>query len=301
MLDISELTEAYIKNSFTPEVQIQLINSLVLLERFGVKNYEDDLESLITLEGMVDKDNIRDLFVEKICRYLTSILEEHGVYLNEEHQISLHERLEICQFLLLVQDLEDTSILAYSLTSDDTSRNVFIGILSRYSYLDDFRAMEIIERVDNRLISAMRKFVEDSLTDFNTLDIGQLNEWKIFTAFINGSVETIGNTLKQSGYDKVTFSQLYQLEKDKIDKALLDNESSNRPQAGINAVSLLLLCKDTYQIPLMEFDKQVAGIFSHIDHVTAIRYIVSQILKDYQVFKEAYEQKELLDKGGRNE
>jgi len=161
--------------------------------------------------------------------------------------------------------------------------------------------MEIVDRVGTDLIYAMRQFAQESLNDETNLDIIQMKEWKIFTAFINKNVVTIADTLRERGYSKITFNHLYQLEKERIDSALLRNEETDRPKAAVDVVSLLMMCKDTYQIPLMEFDKQIANIFSNINNVTAIKHIITQILTDYDNFKEAYLKKELLDQGGRNE
>ncbi len=300
MADISELTQVFIEENFTSLVQQKIFEALTILDKFEVRFYEDDLENLICLEGMIEKDNQRDLFLEKVGRYLSSVLEEHEVFLNEEHDISLSERVEVCQFLLLVQDLEDKSLLSYRLYSDDNARNIFTSLLARYSYLDEFRAMEIVDRIGVTLIEAMKKICKDTELTEQVIDAKQKEEWKIFNAFINKSAETIGFVLVDKGYSKINFPDLYNLEKDFIDRSIKQNESSNRPQCAVDVISLLLMCKDTYQLPLMEYDKQLSVLFSNMDNVTGVKYTATQILKDYEIFKEAYLKQQQIDQGELN-
>ena len=66
MADISELTQVFIEENFTPLVQQKIFEALTILDKFEVRFYEDDLENLICLEGMIEKDNQRDLFLEKV-------------------------------------------------------------------------------------------------------------------------------------------------------------------------------------------------------------------------------------------
>lgn len=300
MADISELTQSYIENNFPEVTQQKILEAISVLDRFEVRFYEDDLEGLITMEGMADKEDIKDLFLEKISRYMHSVLEEHKIFLNEDHDVSLAERVEIAQFLLLVQDLEDKSLLAYRIYSDDSPKNILTSLLGRYSYLEEFRAMEIIDRVDRDIIDAMRNMCKDTELSVEMIDSKQKEEWKIFSAFINKSVETIGDKLVEKGYSKIDFPNLYSLEKSFIDRCLQESEANNRPQAAVDAISLMLMCKDTYLIPLMEFDKQLSIVFLNMDNVTAIRHIATQILKDYEIFKEAYLKKQQLEEGGQN-
>lgn len=300
MADISELTQAYIEENFPPQVQQKIFEALTILDKFEVRFYEDDLENLISLEGMIEKEDQRDLFLEKVGRYITGVLEEHQVYLNEEHEITLNERVEVAQFLLLVQDLEDKSLLSYRLYSDDNARNIFTSLLARYSYLEEFRAMEIVDRIGGDLIEAMKKICKDTELTEQVIDAKQKEEWEIFNAFINKSAEAVGFTLADKGYSKINFEDLYKLEKNLIDRAIKESETVNRPQAAVDCISLLLLCKDTYQLPLMEFDKQLSVLFTNMDNVTAVKHTTTQILKDYEIFKEAYLKQQQINQGGHN-
>lgn len=297
MADISELTQAYIENTFYPTQQQQIFDALTVLDKFEVRFYEDDLENLIAMDNLVEKDNIRDLFLEKVSRHLQGVLEEHAVILNEDQDITLRERLEICQFLLLVQDLEDKTLLSYRLYSDDNAKSIFVSLLARYSYLEEFRAMEIVQRIGPNLIEAMKRICKDTEMTEERIDAKQREEWKIFNAFINKQSECAGFSLVDKGYNKIDFHNLYSLEKKFIDSCLTENEQSNRPQAALDSVSILLMCKDTYQLPLMEFDKQIAPLLSNGENVTAIKYIAGQILKDFSIFKEAYLKQQELNQG----
>lgn len=297
MADISELTQAYIENNFFPTQQQQIFEALTVLDKFEVRFYETDLENLITMEELVEKSNIQDLFLEKVSRNLNDILIEHSVILNEDYDITLRERLEITQFLLLVQDLEDKNLLSYRLYSDDNAKSIFVSLLARYSYLEEFRAMEIVQSIGPLLIEAMKRICKDTEMTEERIDSKQREEWKIFNAFINQQAECLGFTLVNKGYTKIDFYNLYSLEKNFIDSCLQASEKDNRPQTALDCVSLLLMCKDTYQLPMMEFDKQVAPLLSNSENVTAVKYIMGQIFKDFSIFKEAYLKQQELNQG----
>lgn len=296
MADISELTQTYIESNFHPSKQKLLLDSLTVLDKFDIRYYEEDLENLITMSDLAERDDIQDLFTEKVNRYIQSVLEEHGIKINEEYDAGLNELLEIAQFLLLVQDLEDKTLLSYRLYSDDNVKSIFISLLSRYSYLEEFRCMELIHSVSGNLIEAMKRICKDTELTEQTIDLKQKEEWKIFTSFTN-KTESAGRSLVNKGYSKIDFHNLYSLEKDFIDSCLVSNESANRPQAALDCVSILLMCKDTYHLPIMEFDKQLSPLFSNGENVTGVKYIVGQILKDFSIFKEAYLKQQQINEG----
>lgn len=293
--DISELTNSYITISFPPVLQTQIQQALTVLEQFGVKYYEDDLEGLISLEGYVEPEDIRELFLEKVTRYLTEVLSEHHIQLDESQDVLLGERLEICQFLLLIQNLEDLSFLGYRVFAEDTPRNILCSLIGRYSYITVVRAMEAIQSVEPDIILALRGLCAEDDNQREALNQKQLLDWKAFTSFIGKEVGTLGHHLYDYGYKHIRFEDILNLE----NKTILDRIKSvekDHPQVALDLLSLLLLCSDTYQIPLLEYDKHASTILSDMEKVTIIRDIVGKMLKDFMVYREAYLQKLQLEK-----
>lgn len=294
--DISELTDAYIGMRFPPILQSQISQALTLLDRLGVKYYEDDLEAIIAMEGLIEPDDIQSLFLNKITRYLNEVLKEHHITLSTEQDILFGERLEVCQFLLLVQSLEDRTFLGYLVFSDDTPRRKLCGLLARYSYLTEVRAMEIIGDVQDDLIAAMKKLCEEDSYQVVYIQKKQRLEWRAFTEFIGENVTTIAHILNEQGFNHIPLRHLLDLALPTIAERL-NTFKDSRAQQALDIISLLLFCQDTYQIPLMEYDKYATELLSSMDDVSATRDIIVKMLKDFSVYREAFFEKLKLAKG----
>lgn len=282
---IDDLLAAYIDANFQQELIPVIASSFSILERFSVPYYEDRFIDLLTTADLVSSDDMRDLFIQNLRGMLIDLLKSHAVELDLEMEPTLPEINEVLFFLLLAQDLEDTSQMSYRLNGFGSARTKFIDLLVYYSTLSQIRAMEIIESVSEGLIMAMLKMCSDN--ELSTqVDQVHRNYWADFQKF-TGGVACLGLSLKNKGFFGLSVRDTLALSGVDLASHLESVILTSPAQAALDLLSLLLLCKDSYQTPLVYMEANSGAIFHQLDTTTKLRALTSHILGDFGNMLEA--------------
>jgi len=297
MLNINELTLYYIQVTFHEELRRIIYTSFSLLEMFGLKFYEDKYTELIQRRDTIDVDDKRDNFLYLIKQDIIKIINDHGVRLDMDMDVTLNECNEIAHFLYIVQNLEDYTDISYRLYAQDTSKNIFVDMVESLTLLSKSRLLEIIDYVDDSLITSLKDFIEDrerNLVSVEALDRKRLKYIQTFFSFI-GDNKCLGRTLYETGYTSVTLEELTNLLRynisDYIDKEII----SNLPQAALDVLSILIITKDNYTLPLIKFSKFSYLFTNKLENVTKLHATILAMLNDFNMYLEATNQKELVN------
>lgn len=287
MANITELTSEYLKSNFIQETQEDLLNSMFLLDAFGVQDWEDQLTLIISLTDKVEQDDVRDLFVEKLERFMREVLDEHKITISEEQTPTLWELNELCHFVYLVQDLEDMEFISYRLHTDLPPKRIFVQIASYLSQLTDFRLMEIIEDVHPDLIESLKQMAHDkekapdAITGVNRWK----RDWDIFLSFIN-KLPCVGIQISSKGFGLLPFLQLHNLAgvnwEFKVSQAQL---SHSYPQLALDVLSFILYTEEGSQAPLLVFDKYMGQVLQKTEVVSKLRPVLVTMIGDYTLHK----------------
>lgn len=287
MLNISEITATYIADTFFPEKQQVLFSALSRLESVGLKYYEDKLIEILQLQDSVDSTSKQDMFISTIDQLLISVINEHAITLNMEMSPTTYELSELVGFLFIVQNLDDYSLVSYRIYAEDTPRTIIVDIAEQLTMLDKPRLMELISTVKQELIYSLQQFISDK--DDNTteiIDSKYIKNIKLFKRFINNT-ECLGLRLYEDGYINLTLSELTSIVTKDISSIIDSNISTNLPQASLDCLSILMICKDSYELPILKF-KQNVSLFTHsLDTITKLEFTMLKILGDFTLFKEA--------------
>lgn len=295
MQNLSEITERYIELTYTPELQSILLTSFSLLETFGLNFYEDKYLNLIAKDESLDKDVRADTFVNWLKQDIYTLIKEHLITLDEEQDIHLRELNEICHFLYIIQNLEDYNEVIYVLSSDASSRKKVISLIERYTLLSEVRLLELIKEVNENLLIGLEQFAEDrSQDEQETLDEKHLNYVNLFFKFTNG-VPSLGKTLFLQGYNTLTLKELTNLITFNLSKHIDDLITTNAPQAALDVLSTLIITKDDYSLPLLKFQRHTLLFTEHLENVTRINAMITNMLSDFTAFVKANEEAEKLN------
>lgn len=295
MLNLAEITIFYINNTFQPELRKSIYTAFALLESFGRKFYEDKLIDLIQREDDITSDTKRDMFLHTVEKEIEHIIKEHFIFLNTDIPITLNEKNEVVNFLYIVQSLEDYSQISYRLHAEDTPRNIIVDLIEYLSLLDKPRLMEIISHVEEHFISSLKQFIKDKEdAETEKIDIKHLKHVRYFFKFVENS-PCLGLTFFNNGYTTVTLKEFSELISANVPTYIDKTMMTNRAQAALDCLSILIICSDSYEIPILKF-KQHTSMFTHnLDNVTKLEASMLSMLNDFNMFLDVKKQEELVN------
>lgn len=251
MLNLDNLTINFIENNYLDEDKQVIYAAFTLIDNFSKAYYEDPYIDMLTSDGVDQSDN----FMAQLRSDIIQIIREHYIYLNLDNTPKLQELVEIASFLLLIQNLEGYDDVAYRLYADDSSINIISDLIEQYSLLPKYRVLELIDTVDDSLITVIKRFVEDKIKDTTTdVNLVRINSLKSFIKFI-GETDCIGKQYYYFNLENIYLKDLELVTGIDISDTLEEKISVNRAGACLDILSLLLMCKDSYEVPILAFKK----------------------------------------------
>jgi hypothetical protein len=290
MLNIDELLAYFIENSYSEKKIKDLYMSLSICEMFGLKYYADDLIDVITDDNTYSNEDKQDIVHNRIYDKIKEIIEEHSITLEKYLNPSLEELNEIANFIYIIQNLEDYDNISYRLNSEDEPKNIIIDIIEQYTLVPKYRLLEIIDTISSDIIKALQELIKAKLADDDEPIDAKYNEnLSQFFTFINNT-ECLGYQLFNIGYNNIDFKDLLALVnidiQDTIDKSL----TVNTTQGTLDILSVIMLCRDTYELPLLSYKKNAELLTSKLDKLNTINLMLTNMITDFVMFKEARKQ-----------
>lgn len=276
---LDDLTVSYITTKFQPELITVLNDSFNILERFDLPEYESPYIDLISRSEDVEGDVTRDRFISTLRSQLVRVIDDHSLTLDEDSDPTLTELNELLFFLLLLQDLEDTSQLSYRLNGAGTDRVKFVDLLAFYTRITLFRGMELIETVDSTLIRAMLAMCKDKEME-TPVDLVHLKVWNDFSVFV-GDSDCLGSKLRKTGYFNLTVEQMLALSGLDLREHIDLVAKSSLPAAAIDLLSLLLVCKDSYVDPMKYLENNAAVLLNGVELLSKLTAVMTSMLTDF--------------------
>lgn len=285
MLHLQEITLSYMTHQFQPELLEVVLESCSVLQRFAVDQFEDDLINLLSVSEDMDSSDVRDQFLLRIRQAINDVLVEHLITIDQDSEPTLGELNEVASLLLTLQNLEDTNQVAYRVFGHGTGRVILLDLLNQHSTLAHHRAMEVISVVDDKLIQALQAMVDDKEKLISSNET-QRACWLAFQRFTAG-VNCLGARLYKEGYFGLTFEELRDLSRFNLQTYLSESALTRPAQGALDALSLMYICRDTYQSPLLSLDKHSADLFNDAGTTGRIRVGVNSLYVDFNSWQEA--------------
>lgn len=267
------------------------------MEQFGLKFYEDQLTELIQRDDTISKENKRDTFMLLIKQEVAKIITEHGIILDHEADITLNDVNEIAHFLYIVQNLEDYSDVAYRLHALDTPKNIVTDLIVSLTLMSKSRLLDIISEVHPNVVAALKQYIEDKEDKLETVEMIDAKRRKYITTFFTFTEQTpcMGKELYESGYTNVTLEELTNLIKFNLAENIDRRITTEAPQVALDVLSILIITKDNYTLPLMKFSKMNQLFTTKLENVTKLQNTMLAMLNDFNMYLEATNQKDLVN------
>ena len=224
------------------------------------------------------------------------IIKDHSIVLDSDAEPTLDECNEVAQFLYIIQNLEDYDTVSYRLNAEDTPKRIIVDLIEQYSLLSKPRIMEIIEGVDYKFIESLKNFIEDKVSDEKEhIDTKHVTYIKTFFEYIGEETQCLGKDFYDRGYLNVTLEELTNLLTYDLADYLDKNIVNKAGQTALDVLSVLIVTKDNYDMPLMKFSKFNHLFTSKLDNVTKLTGIMMSMLGDFNMFMNAKKQKEMIN------
>ena len=295
MLDLQDITIQYLSQKFQPELLTVVLDACIVLQRFNISNYENDLVTLLVQSHDLDSSDLRDRFTSRIYYEMIELLKSHVIEVDEDAEATLREITEVGKFLLLVQNLENTELLAYRAHGLGGAKSIFIDMMVMYGGLDAPRLMEMIASVGDKLIIAIREMAKDA-TEETTVTAEHRDLWRQFYIFTQGA-ECLGSRLYKEGFFGLPLEQTVGLASFNVQEALQETARVNVAQAALDALSLLLICSDTYQTVRVSLDSNSSVLIEESEILSQVRRAFTSIHSDFSNWVEAHDAGVSVGKG----
>jgi hypothetical protein len=292
---LSQSVYTFIDTQLPAAIGYQCYTAFYLAEQLGLKEYDQSFVNLVVIDDGVEMDTVRDVFIDKVTRLLEECITGHQITLDPDATASLDDLIEIVHFLELVQRLEDMDVIAGRLFGMGTPRQIFVDVLCQLSHMQAWRALELIEDVNESLILALQQLTEDKGESSNdSPDKRYHQEVQLFQQFVEGT-SCLGLSMYHAGYTALLWETLTSLIPVDLTAHFATLSQADLPQCALDFLSLTLVCKDSYQTPAMHLQKVIGQYIDDAAAVTKIYAVVMQILVDYQTHKEAALQQPLQE------
>lgn len=298
MLNLSEDLASFILLAFNDTRKELIFEGFKILEGFSFPNYEDSYMEVVYAEDSVDHMLKLDLFVNQLEEHLTVVINQHGIELSSDIPATLEELVEICNTLLILPNLEDMSFIRYRALSNEDPSDVLVQLLTRYSSLPMVRSMELVENVSQILIDSIKEVCGEECKESSiTIDNNHLKYCNYFFEFIERT-PCLGLKFFEEGYgNKLTLDELLKIITFPIEEHLDRLLELNPSQAALDVLSLLLITKEDYDVPMVKF-KELSEMFTtNTLYVTRLTNMMVAILNDFGMFLEAKKQEEEANRG----
>jgi len=295
MLNLSDLVTSYINFKFLPEQQSSIFQAFSLFENMGLKYYEDKYANLITQENSLMDDNIQDAFLYYLMFDLEQVINSHGIYLDNDYNPTLDELNEIVHFLFIVQHLENYEYVKYCIYSPVSNRMIVANLICYFTLLSKVRVLELISDVESTFIEALKEFVEDkeeSVTE--PIDKKHLKLINAFRGFTE-NYPSLGLKYYDMGFSNLTLEELLNIVVDDIAYYIDEKMTKDPAEAALDVLSLLIISKDSYELPLLKFQQFNSLLTNKTENITRLNNMITDMLNDFYVYLEAEREKERVE------
>lgn len=149
----------FIRSSFSPEEATTYEKSFELFSKFNLENYILPFNEIYMLVDDFDLSYIHQQFHDQLNETLHGVLNEHGIFVNEETSFSLMN--EILEGILNIESYNDYETILSILATENTDEEKFADIFALVTTEDSDSILLSLERVNPGLFRVITKMVEE--------------------------------------------------------------------------------------------------------------------------------------------
>ena len=280
---MDSLIEQYLDDHFTQELQAELRASCTLFEQYDLRDYQNDLISLLMDQYNQSPEDIYDKFILVIRQKLNVVLQAYNLILSPE--ASLNQINQILNALYQLQFLEEYNAVLNVLDAELDSEEKFAEIIAQHSTLSPMSILVLIESFDATVLKTLRTYIaqktgldtvrpEDEQKSLQLL----LNKLKLFRQFLKDQT-CLGITMVRQ--EMLLFRPLKQYL-----PFVHDAFKTNNPtMLAIDLYSFLLLTEEGRENPLEAFRQYGYLMLDDLDLTMKVDVQLTKLINDFERFK----------------
>lgn len=262
------------------EVHDLIMSAFEILDNMYPVDIHNKFLDLVMTEE--DNDgNTLTYIINLVTHYLKQILINHELIVSDD--IDLTRLINIVNALLDIQDYEDTDVILDILHLEIDNEEKIAEILSLVCPMDQSELLLEIESVSESLLSKLKEFVvRDSVVISDVVNLPAdkyIAEIKLFEEFSKNDNLICAGMLKSNVLPGYAFSVYANIIGSDLEAIPID-------QAAQELVAMALISSDGHSNPKLVINKNIEQYVSDMRKITQIDIKVTNILLDYQYFKD---------------
>lgn len=277
--------EAYIEQTFHPEKCQIIIQIFDVLEAFAYPDYQSPYVNLIMTMDNYNQQDVQDHFTTLLHEQLDYVVHAHLIRLNEA--TPLWEKVNICEALAKIQNLDDYSNIAVVLESELDPEEKMADVLSQCCALTVHGLLPYIFNVEDSVLKQLKKYIQEkeetegvTLTSFTELQKKIIKNLRSFKAFLEEEKRhAVGIFLLENN---VLIGQPLERYVPFVDECL---RASDYEQVALDIYSLILLTDEGFNNPIHHFKKHTGLLLDDLHSISKVDILVNQIAGRFEMFK----------------
>lgn len=164
---MDNLIEAYLQETFHPDLVDTMRKAFRLMDDFDLPNYEDEYLDLLMMEDMDLAQNIQDHFTTLLHKHLDAILQFHLITPMESTH--LFEKTELVSALYQFQHLIDYAEVLHALEGDYDPEERFAQAMSQCCELTPLGIENMLWHMNPSIVESMISYIYNKQSDTSTI------------------------------------------------------------------------------------------------------------------------------------
>lgn len=243
---------------FGDDLTITMEEAMNLYDEYGVYDHLDTINTLIQMADDTDHMELHDAMYSIIDDTAESILNEHGIELNDS--VQLRYKVELLDSIKNLQTLIDYTEAYNLLESEQPDMEIFANLVEMTSMLDTTTVYDIVHILNPQFIDSLKYLIkkkvevsEESLVGDMQLKRKIIDKLKKYNTFVKGKV-TCGYSLMEQG---ALIGEKFEMYLPYITEYITIDDADSIAET---LYTTLLLSNDGYVNPLLIFKKYIDKI-----------------------------------------
>lgn len=288
---MDNLIEAYIGETFHPDLVDTIKKAFSLFEAFELPDYESEFIDLLMMEDMELSQNVQDHFTTILHKQIDTIIQFHLITPMEASHI--HEKVSLLEALYNIQHLNDYTTIIHTLEADYDPLERLAEILSSCSEMTPLAIENMILDFNPSILDTLKQFVygketdtKTILTDNQELQRKIIRNLRTFKDFLTTNLALsfknhtgIGLQMLESN---VMVGQDLELYIPFVDAQL---KHTDYPKLALDIYSIILLSSEGYINPVGVFKKNAGWLMDDLTAISKVDPLIMILTNAFDKYK----------------
>lgn len=288
---MDNLIEAYINETYHPDLVDTMKKAFSLFEAFELPDYESEFLDLLMMGDMESSQNVQDHFTTILHKKLDTVIQCHLISPMEAAHI--HEKVGLIESLYNIQHLTDYTSIVHTLEADYDPIERLAEVLSVCGEMTPLAIENIILDFNPSILETLKQFVYAKEAETNTILTSTqelqrkiIKNLRAFKDFLGTDLalsfkgkSTIGLQMLESN---VMVGQDLELYIPFIDAQL---KHQDYPKLALDIYSIILLSGEGFSNPVGVFKKNCGWLLDDLIAISKVDPLYMTIANAFDKYK----------------